>query len=935
MYAKARARVPAKGLKYTCSAYTKRQLRARPTRQPSLSRRPSAFFMESSAGEAAALFGEPDPATDPFAVAVAQGSQDASGQDTGVGGETSQRQESSVASELFNGNSDSVDFFSAAGALNGNVSEQYTAYSGGTEVAQGYQAAGVSTAVGQNHSQQYKGQNSQTNGYYSGYQPATAYAHQQPPSYGTPGTSQFMLQSTHTEDSAAYDTSHTQPASTYGSYAPYGATTASAVPPITASTTSASYDPYRPVTQPTSVPYDSQTTSAAASQTLYNPYNPSQSAYDPYKPAQSVNAGSNLYAPETSGNTAPYGTKVESSYAYSLTAAGTQTIHLFPAPPAAPAPAPSAAAAAPYRPKTSNAYDPPLPPPKPSKRVSSHMLYSGSPPGHQVPLSPPPPQAPPRRQASVPNDGYALSAPSLHRPPPVPRYASPQQSTTYGGLPQTSSNGYDSAGHYDVPEGPRFGESGSTHEPSRENHHWDGMPQTTDVRQSLDRVVSPQLPAAAPQQVPYSPTLPSEEGLVAAEHGADPYAPDVFTGPSASGPVATGYPRTQEPDSYEPSRVASPPQRIVSPPVGSVVTNGSATWSANHGSPYAQGQTAPERTKSPGSASVRSAKRQSLEQPHRGSVPTSPPMAPRRLTTDPAQKVPANAYDPPLPDPKRAASPPTRVSPNAYDPPILADARRAASPLAMASRPPSVVTGGYDPYTPANNRMRSMSNGSALSSISAVLEDPYSPSRHVRQQTSDSTRSSFERAPGSTYAPHAAVTHDVPPQVLSVPHPAQAMYAPSPSLVGANDPLGRTSVRIPVVSFGFGGKLVTCFHGAASSGGFDVALASRYSSEVKLQVLHKVIPESALDSSAASYPGPLFSDPGTPTTTSLVRTAAAQTKAKKARVIKYLDERAEELDRGLGYFHSGSLEGRRAEGKHVLVKLLKVMVENDGRLSGR
>ena len=890
--------------------------------------------MESSAGEAAALFGEPDPATDPFAVAVGKNGQDTFGQDTGDGGEPSQSQESSAASELFNGNSDSVDFFSTAGALNGNVSNQYSAYGGETEVAQGYQADRAATVAGANYSQHYPVQNSQANGYYSEHQAHTVYAHQQPQPYGTPGTSHLMLQATYPEGPPVYDMSYAQPPSTYGSYAPLGATAASAVQPAPASTASASYNPYKPAAQSTSTSFASQAMSAAVSQTSYNPYNPSQSTYDPYKPVQPADTTSNPYNPQNSSNVAPYGTKLESSYAYSLTPAGAPTTRSFAAPPPAPPSAPSAAEVAPYRPKTSNAYDPPLPPPKPSKRVSSHLLFPGSPPGQQVPLSPPPPQAPPRRQASVPTDGYAPSAPSLHRPPPVQRYASPQQSTAYSALPQPSLNGYSTAGHYDAPVEP----SNTTPALPQVNHSWDGMPQATSTLQSFDAVVSPQPPAVTPRQVPFSSTSLSEAGLAAAEHGPDPYASAGLSDPSTSHSIVPAYPQTQEPSPYEPQRVASPPQRIVSPPVGNVHPNGSATWPANQGWPHAH--TTPERTKSPGSASVRSvqsAKRQSFEQPHRGSVPTSPPTAPRRLTTDSTHKVPANSYDPPLPDSnsKRAASPPTRVSPNAYDPPILMDAGRAGSPPVMTSRPSSVVTGGYDPYTPANNRMRSMSNGSVLSSISAVLEDPYSPSRHVRQQTSDSARSSFERGPGSAYAPHATVVHDAPPQVLSVPHPAQAMYAPSPSLVGANDPLGRTSVRIPVVSFGFGGKLVTCFHGTASSGGFDVALASRYSSEVMLQTLSKVIPESALDSSAASYPGPLFSDPGTPTTTSLVRTAAAQTKTKKARVIKYLDERAEELNRGLGYFHSGSLEGRRAEGKHVLVKLLKVMVENDGRLSGR
>ncbi|THG99767.1 hypothetical protein EW026_g2634 [Hermanssonia centrifuga] len=172
-------------------------------------------------------------------------------------------------------------------------------------------------------------------------------------------------------------------------------------------------------------------------------------------------------------------------------------------------------------------------------------------------------------------------------------------------------------------------------------------------------------------------------------------------------------------------------------------------------------------------------------------------------------------------------------------------------------------------------------------------------------------------------------------QVVTLGAPTAAPYAPSPSLLGTNDPLGRTSVRIPIVSFGFGGKLLTCFHGSSSlSTGFDVAMSSRASTSIHIRPLHGTIPQSALDTSAAVYPGPLFSDPGTPTT-GLVRTGAAtQTKTKKARVVKYLEERAEEISRGLGYLHQGSAEGLRAEAKRVLINLLKVMVENDGHLSG-
>lgn len=161
-------------------------------------------------------------------------------------------------------------------------------------------------------------------------------------------------------------------------------------------------------------------------------------------------------------------------------------------------------------------------------------------------------------------------------------------------------------------------------------------------------------------------------------------------------------------------------------------------------------------------------------------------------------------------------------------------------------------------------------------------------------------------------------------------------YAPSPTLLGSNDPLGRVAGRAPVINFGFGGKLVTCFHGLGTlNTGFDVALSSRQSTDVRIRVLHNVIPESALDISETSFPGPLFNDPGTPTAASLVRSGAAQAKTKKTRVMKYLDDRVEELSRGLGYLNSGSVERRRAESKLVLVQLLKVMVEHDGRLSGR
>ncbi|KAJ7285815.1 Sec23-binding domain of Sec16-domain-containing protein [Mycena rebaudengoi] len=164
--------------------------------------------------------------------------------------------------------------------------------------------------------------------------------------------------------------------------------------------------------------------------------------------------------------------------------------------------------------------------------------------------------------------------------------------------------------------------------------------------------------------------------------------------------------------------------------------------------------------------------------------------------------------------------------------------------------------------------------------------------------------------------------------------PTVTAYAPSPSLLGANDPLGRRSARAPIFSFGFGGKFLTCFHGASMNTGFDVALSSRNSTGIDIRQLNKIIPQSALEVSSASFPGPLFSDPGTPTTGLVRPTVSTQTKTKKTRLIQYLTDRVEEISQGIGYLHSDSVEGRQAEGKLVIVKLLKILVENDGRLSG-
>ena len=286
-------------------------------------------------------------------------------------------------------------------------------------------------------------------------------------------------------------------------------------------------------------------------------------------------------------------------------------------------------------------------------------------------------------------------------------------------------------------------------------------------------------------------------------------------------------------------------------------------------------------------------------------------------------------YKPHSPEPKRPYSPPEAYASNPY----------------AASHPPTSIHAQYDVrqngYEPPTNRERSMSNISSFSSTSVTSYDPYVPSAQAtkRQDPSPYIGSTYGTLPAaSSFGSFANGTGRSSFEASYSPPPVTGPYAPSPSLLGLNDPLGRTSAKVPVVSFGFGGKLVTCFHSPpVLDTGFDVALSSRICTDVHIRMLHKAIPEAALDVSSAAYPGPLFGDPGSPVST-LVRTATtanAKNKSKKAKVLTYLDERAEEIQKGLGYLTDGSVDKRRADGKLALVRLLRVLVEHDGQLYGR
>lgn len=670
-------------------------------------------------------------------------------------------------------------------------------------------------------------------------------------------------------------------------------------------------------------------------------------------------------------------------------------------------PAPSAAA---YRPKTSNAYDPPLPPPKASRRVVSaaRPTRTVSPavgqqtyPLYDAPALPTPPSLPERYTASSPphnvqsysshtrpTSGGLNNSPAAYQHTNSWNNSSADNRYTIGGDRITDSSAYEppdsdmssqyaeqpselmtsplkplSSGKTDETPTPRQLLNGtmtnnanpqqsqtqsappsqqSFNDPSYGHHDWVDSSVTNSARPpTINEGVATSLPSAP------LPLRGSGEYSFSGNAAANDQIRGGFHGSSISERAVS--PAQMASQSWSHSPRASPDYRArdsmaVSPSSFTTYRASSPSKLYSHSRDGSESNVDPYAPINQ-SASASGSTETSLFAARRASSPANMPNSTSTCASTTISQ-PARAYEPGAYTPSQAPAP--AIASDPYVPNFNAQPPNVHnSGLPGTTSPPrswhGLQSSAADPYAPPpkgitshmpDTRGRSASNGSVFS-VSTTAQ--YAPLQQSMQQAYDTSQSSNYT---STYNPSSQepLYGKLPygpsaGQEILAP-PTHAPYAPSPSLMGLNDPLGRASARIPVFSFGFGGKVVTCFHGASAlSTGFDVALSSRQSTDIQIRMLHKVIPESALDSSTAIFPGPLFSDPGSPTN-SLVRTTASQVKAKKARVCKYLDERADEIHRGIAYLHPGSEDRRQADGKLVLVRLLKVMVDNDGQLSG-
>ena len=698
------------------------------------------------------------------------------------------------------------------------------------------------------------------------------------------------------------------------------------------------YDPYKPSV----APYPPTQPTYDAFKHPVQQSHPVHVAHDPYKPVVRTSS------PAQSRSTPAYGALNNYPNAY-------------PKPPVPQVPMPPRVTAESFRSNTSNAYDPPMLPTKPKRHVSgwgstmtsthtssfpppspvvSNTPLAAPPRKDSVPVGPPPranissvgPPLPPHRVDS-PAHQSSVKSPGLPPPPSRPSSRQVLRETGVSHLPPPPrSSPQIPPGHpVQSPQERSYSHQRVDSPGSGTQRNWTAsprpatkspeqlirgtLPQTErppvdqDPENLFDSLSDPEALANAADELPPTTDAEASPGLSwDREGGPTPSTarqsdyvtpkddgvgdttitekPKTNQGPTPSSHSrVSSYDRLYRNDKLvSPSKPTAPPHDPYKPTSASV----------HHPPPANQFVPVPTQGTS------------TLYDPVRPSVPVPVPSSP-----------PVNGHGS-RPGSLRSSLESTRphISQYDYPPPV-----RASSPASIRSQPgvSSILKleyGSSDPYLPSN-RTRSSTNGT----ISSVTSDPYTPHR---QSSEPQDHTPYGSKLGHPDRPSSLT------ETLLVTS-AYPTYAPSPSLLGTNDPLGRAAARVPVLSFGFGGKVVTCFHGAdMSSAGFDVALSSRQSREVHVRSLHKLVPQTALEDTTVVYPGPLFGDSGSPTV-SLVRSGAP---TRKAKVVKYLEDRISELSSVVAYASTGLLERGRSEGKLALFNLLKVMVENDGKLSG-
>ena len=218
------------------------------------------------------------------------------------------------------------------------------------------------------------------------------------------------------------------------------------------------------------------------------------------------------------------------------------------------------------------------------------------------------------------------------------------------------------------------------------------------------------------------------------------------------------------------------------------------------------------------------------------------------------------------------------------------------------------------------------------------MYDPYGPSSN--QQAYGYGTHETPAPPSHPYDPHAAPAHTLDRQFTASPVAHTSNGYASSSTSATSDSRNQRP-PVPVASFGFNGRLVTFFPSAsqssystpAASYGLPYGDNGASSSSGYTATIRKVADLLPIDAAALeAFPGPLFMD-------STATTAAGKTKKKK-EVVAWLDARIEDAEKEGGFMGVTASPGhqdprkRAAEEKSILLKLVKLLLENDGKLFG-
>lgn len=199
---------------------------------------------------------------------------------------------------------------------------------------------------------------------------------------------------------------------------------------------------------------------------------------------------------------------------------------------------------------------------------------------------------------------------------------------------------------------------------------------------------------------------------------------------------------------------------------------------------------------------------------------------------------------------------------------------------------------------------------------------PYSP---YGPPPTNARRYSFDEPAAAPYDPYAR------------PEPTRQMSSASADMGEAAD-LGLERCMAPVISFGFGGRMLVVFPGSSTLAyGMDAyGAAPTAPSSPSTVHIRKVVDLFPCTVAEASYPGPIFMDGG-----------RANAGKKRKEAVSWLEGRIGELEQEAAYVRDAGPAGfgmagsedegvrkRKLETRVILVKLVKTLVENEGKLSG-